>query len=81
MKHHENESTLGGGADGTVIKDTIESATTVQELTEILEEINGSSGSVFTKIIEQYKNVYGANVSSETKGEIPNITRGVDKLF
>ena len=81
IRSHESDSELGGGNDGTVIKDTIESASTVDELTDILNDINPPSGGKLTKVVEHMKTIKGTTVQYKTKIGKPGITTVIDKLI
>ena len=86
MRQSDVDSNLGAGVDGQIIKDTIESANTVEELITILNDItpnpnNINPDSLYSKIIEQASDVYGATLSYEVKGGKPGVTRNINKLY
>lgn len=72
IKQAESDSNLGAGVDGGVIKETIQSANTTEELLNILENISpnnttaGGSG-IYGKIVERIMTINNKQVEYTTK--------------
>ena len=84
LKQAQNDSNIGAGADGAVIKETIDSATSIEDLQNILSNISTNnqlvgigSPNLFQKIVEKISDIRGKQISYTTKVGQPGLNKSI----